>query len=102
MLEFALRILLWECETIIRRRAHKITNDDEECVQNHILRVGIQLILMSFLKVQVRLSKKFSKTMKMILRSLVYVPAFGTIVNTILSQLEREHVEKLKLSTASD
>ena len=44
MLEIALRILLWECETKIRRRAHNITSDVEECGQIHILRVGTRLI----------------------------------------------------------
>jgi len=31
MLDFALRILLWECETKILRWAHNITNDVDEC-----------------------------------------------------------------------
>ena len=45
MLDFALRILLWECETIIRRIAYNTTYDVDECVQICILRVGIRLIL---------------------------------------------------------
>ena len=57
MLDFALRILLWECETKIGRRAHKITNEFDECAQICILRVGTQLRLMLFLKVQVRLTR---------------------------------------------
>ena len=84
MLEFALRILLWECETKIYRWAHSITNDVDECVQICIFRVGTRLILMSFLKVQAHLGKKFSKTAGIILRSRADVPALGTILNTIL------------------
>ena len=57
---------------------------------------------MSFIKVQVRLSKKFLKTTGIIVCSRVDVPALGTILNTILSKYEREHVAKLKHPTASD
>ena len=59
--------------------------------------LGPDCYLMSFLKVQVRPSKKISKTTEMIIRSRVDVPALGTIPITILSKYEREHVAKLKL-----